>query len=37
MQGKSCFNFDAWDPALLRELQMLVEQGLVRYRTAGKL
>jgi len=37
MQGKSCFNFDAWDPALLRELQMLTEQGASRYRTAGKL
>lgn len=37
MQGKSCFDFDAWDPALLRELQMLIEQGVSRYRTAGKL
>ena len=37
MQGKSCFNFDAWDPALLHELQMLIEQGVSRYRVAGKL
>lgn len=37
MQGKSCFNFDAGDPALLHELQMLIEQGVARYREAGKL
>lgn len=37
MQGKSCFNFDAWDPVLLHELQMLIEQGVSRYRVAGKL
>ncbi|MEG0191542.1 MAG: hypothetical protein RR831_02335 [Stenotrophomonas sp.] len=37
MQGKSCFNFDARDPALLRELQLLVDQGVLRYRVAGKM
>ncbi|CAH0133249.1 hypothetical protein SRABI35_00101 [Stenotrophomonas lactitubi] len=37
MQGKSCFNFDAWDPALLHELQVLIELGVSRYRVAGKL
>ncbi|WP_133119579.1 hypothetical protein [Stenotrophomonas sp. LMG 10879] len=37
MQGKSCFNFDAWDPSLLHELQMLIEQGVSRYRSAAKL
>ncbi|MBD3826912.1 hypothetical protein [Stenotrophomonas sp.] len=37
MQGKSCFNFDALDPALLQELQHLVEQGVARYENAGKL
>lgn len=37
MQGKSCFNFDTWDPTLLSELQMLIELGVLRYRVAGKL
>lgn len=37
MQGKSCFNFDAWDPALLQELQRVVEQGVSRYEAVGKL
>ncbi|MEN5002042.1 hypothetical protein [Stenotrophomonas indicatrix] len=37
MQGKSCFNFDAWDPTLLHELQVLIELGVSRYRVAGKL
>ncbi|WP_315388354.1 hypothetical protein [uncultured Stenotrophomonas sp.] len=37
MQGKSCFNFDAYDPALLQELQTLIEQGVARYEGAGKL
>ncbi|MGA6539642.1 hypothetical protein ACPEH7_16065 [Stenotrophomonas sp. NPDC101269] len=37
MQGKSCFNFDALDLALLQELQRLVEQGVARYENAGKL
>ena len=36
MQGKSCFNFDALDPALLAELQALVAKGVARYREAGK-
>ena len=37
MQGKSCFNFTSLDPAVLRELQGLVEQGASRYKAAGKL
>lgn len=37
MQGKSCFNFDVVDPALLDELRALVDQGVSRYKAAGKL
>ncbi|MDY1033404.1 hypothetical protein [Stenotrophomonas sp. CFBP8980] len=37
MQGKSCFNFTSSDPAVLRELQGLVEQGASRYKAVGKL
>ena len=37
MQGKSCFNFTSLDPAVLRELQRLVEQGASRYKAVGKL
>ncbi|WP_102946910.1 hypothetical protein [Stenotrophomonas sp. VV52] len=36
-QGKSCFNFDAYDAALIRELKALVDQGVARYEVAGKL
>jgi hypothetical protein len=36
MQGKSCFNFDAYDAALLQELQALIEQGVARYEVAGR-
>jgi len=37
MQGKSCFNFNAGDAALLAELQALVDRGVARYEKAGKL
>ena len=37
MQGKSCFNFDAWDPVLMDELAQLVTQGTARYRALGRL
>lgn len=37
MQGKSCFNFEVLDPTLLQELQQLIEQGVSRYKAAGKL
>jgi len=37
MQGKSCFNFDSLDPALLQELQMLIAQGVSRYKAVGRL
>ena len=37
MQGKSCFNFTALSPALLSELQAVVQQGAAAYKTAGKL
>lgn len=36
MQGKSCFNFEVMDPTLLQELQQLIEQGVSRYKKAGK-
>ena len=32
MQGKSCFNFTAPDPALFRELAKLTASGLALYR-----
>lgn len=37
MQEKSCFNVEAVDAGLLQELQVLVEQGVSRYKAAGKL
>ncbi|WP_157825186.1 MULTISPECIES: hypothetical protein [unclassified Stenotrophomonas] len=37
MQGKSCFNFTSSDPAVLEELQRLVQQGASRYKAVGKL
>jgi len=37
MQGKSCFNFDALDPDLLRELEGVITDGAARYQAAGKL
>lgn len=37
MQGKSCFNFESYDPALMEELQALIKQGVARYQDAGKL
>lgn len=37
MQGKSCFNFESIEPALLAELEALVARGAARYRDAGKL
>jgi hypothetical protein len=35
MQGKSCFNFRAPDPALFAELAALVESGLARLKAEG--
>ncbi len=37
MRGKSCFNIDSRDPVLIQALEHLVEQGVSRYRDAGKL
>lgn len=37
MQGKSCFNFTTLSPALVSELQTVVQQGAAAYKTAGKL
>lgn len=37
MQGKSCFNFEKAEPALLDELKRLVERGAARYIAAGNL
>jgi len=37
MQGKSCFNFDRWEPALMDELLTVIEQGVACYRADGKL
>jgi hypothetical protein len=37
MQGKSCFNFTSLDPAVLDDLQGIVEQGASRYEAVGKL
>jgi hypothetical protein len=37
MQGKSCFNFTAPDPALFRELAKLTAAGLALYRTKNLL
>jgi hypothetical protein len=35
MQGKSCFNFKAVDPALFDELDRLTQAGLASYREQG--
>lgn len=35
MQGKSCFNFRAPDPALFKELAKLTRQGFDGYRRGG--
>ncbi len=35
MQGKSCFNFKAVDPALLEELSELTRRGFERFRATG--
>lgn len=37
MQGKSCFNFSAPDPALFAELAALTDRGFDRYKHAGML
>lgn len=37
MQGKSCFNFKAADPALFSELADLTERGFERYKEEGLL
>jgi hypothetical protein len=37
MQGKSCFNFKAADPALFGELASLTEKGFARYQQEGLL
>ena len=37
MQGKSCFNFKAEDPALIRELGALLDAGVDRFRADGRL
>ncbi len=35
MQGKSCFNFKAVDPALFGELAALTREGYASYRAQG--
>lgn len=35
MQGKSCFNFKAPEPALFQELAALVEAGYASYKEQG--
>lgn len=35
MQGKSCFNFTASDPALLKELAALTKAGYASYEAQG--
>lgn len=35
MQGKSCFNFSATDPALFKELDALAKAGYASYKEAG--
>ena len=32
MQGKSCFNFTAVEPALLEELAAITKQGIARFK-----
>ena len=35
MQGKSCFNFKAVEPALFKELAALTKAGLASYKEQG--
>lgn len=35
MQGKACFNFNAHDAVLFRELEPLTAQALAGFRNAG--
>jgi hypothetical protein len=35
MQGKSCFNFQAADPKLFRELARLTKDGHAFFKTTG--
>jgi len=35
MQGKSCFNFSAVDPALFKELALLTKAGYASYKEQG--
>ncbi len=35
MQGKSCFNFSAVEPALLKELSKLTKEGYASYKEQG--
>lgn len=35
MQGKSCFNFDASDPGLFKELAALTKSGFSSYKEQG--
>jgi hypothetical protein len=35
MQGKSCFNFKAREPALFKELAVLTKSALASYRAQG--
>lgn len=37
MQGKSCFNFKQPDPALIAELEALIEAGVARFQEDGRL
>lgn len=37
MQGKSCFNFECVDLALIQELQRVVKRGVEHYAALGKL
>ena len=37
MQGKSCFNFKQPDPALLAQLESLIEGGVQRFQKDGRL
>lgn len=37
MQGKSCFNFNSIDKALLQELTELTKEGYIKYKESGYL
>jgi hypothetical protein len=37
MQGKSCFNFKKYDPALFEELGALVDRGVEQFRADGRI